>query len=73
MGHSDGALLALMAAAAASRLSNDESPHVVIDVHAGSPVQKGPVEAELVAQQQGAQQATGPLPIVLDSQSSAHR
>lgn len=73
MGHSDGALLALMAAAAASRLSNDESPHVVIDVHAGSPVQKGPVEAELVAQQQGPQQTTGPLPIVLDSQSSAHR
>ena len=73
MGHSDGALLALMAAAAASRLSNDEAPHVVIDVHAGSPVQKGPVEAELVAQQQGAQQTTGPLPVVLDSQSSAHR
>ena len=68
MGHSDGALLALMAAAAASRLSNDEAPHVVIDVHASSPVLRTPAEAELVAQQQGAQQTTGPLPLVLDSQ-----
>lgn len=66
MGHSDGALLALMAAAAASRLSNDKAPHVVIDVHATSPVQKTPAEAERVARHQGAQQTT--LPIVLDSQ-----
>lgn len=71
MGHSDGALLALMAAAAASRLSNDEAPHVVIDVHATSPVQKAPAEAELVAQHQAAQQTSGPLPIVLDSQPTS--
>ena len=68
MGHSDGALLALMAAAAASRLRTDKAPHVVIDVHASSPVQKTPVEAELVAQHQGTQQTTGPVPVVLDSQ-----
>lgn len=71
MGHSDGALLALMAAAAASRMTKDEPPHVVIDVHAGSPMQKGPVDAGAVAQQQGAQQTTDPLPIVLDSQPPA--
>lgn len=68
MGHADGALLALMAAAAASRLSKDESPHVVIEVHASSPVQRSPAEAEVGAQQQGPQQTTGPLPTVLDHQ-----
>lgn len=68
MGHADGALLALMAAAAASRLGKDESPHVVIEVHASSPVQRTPAEAGLGGQQQGPQQTTGPLPIVLDNQ-----
>ena len=50
------------------RASKGESPHVVIDVHANSPAQQGPVEAVLAAQQQGTQQTSGPLPIVLDSQ-----
>ena len=68
MGHSDGALLALIAAAAASRLSNDKASHVVIDVHASSPGQKIPAEAELVSQHQDAQQTTSTLPTVLDSQ-----
>ena len=71
MGHSDGALLALMAAAAASRMTKDEPPHVVIDVHASNPVQRGPTEARAAAQQQGAQQTTGPLPVVLDSQQAS--
>ncbi|DBA73057.1 TPA: hypothetical protein ACH3X2_009998 [Trebouxia sp. C0005] len=70
-GHSDGALLALMAAAAASRASKDEPPHVVIDVHASSPVQRSPAEALLAAQQQGPQQTTGPMPIVLEQQSQS--
>ena len=68
VGHSDGALLALMAAAAASRLSNQEAPHVMIDVHASSPVQKTPSDAELVLQHQGTQQPPVPLPVGLDSQ-----
>lgn len=68
MGHSDGALLALMAAAAASRLSKDKASHVVIDVHPSSPVQKTSAEADLVSQHQDAQQTTSPLPTVLDSQ-----
>ncbi|DBB10108.1 TPA: hypothetical protein ACH3X3_001692 [Trebouxia sp. C0006] len=70
-GHSDGALLALMAAAAASRASKDEPPHVVIDVHASSPVQRSPAEALLAAQQQGPHQTTGPMPIVLEQQSQS--
>ena len=70
MGHSDGALLALMAAAAASRITKDEPPHVVIDMHASTPVQRAPLEAELAAKQHayGAQQTSGPLPVVLGSQ-----
>ncbi|KAL3157447.1 hypothetical protein ABBQ32_011918 [Trebouxia sp. C0010 RCD-2024] len=66
MGHADGALLALMAAAAASRLSKDESPHVVIEMHASSPMQRSAAEGEVGAQQQSPQQTTGPLPLVLD-------
>lgn len=53
------------------RASKDETPHVVIDVHASSPVQRSPAEALLAAQQQGPQQTTGPMPIVLEQQSQS--
>ena len=71
MGHSDGALLALMAAAAASRITKDEPPHVVIDMHASSPAQRTVTEAELAAQQHGVQPTSGPMPAVLGSQQAS--
>ncbi len=53
------------------RASKSEPPHVVIDVHANSPVERSPAEALFAAQQQGPQQTTGPMPIVLETQTQS--
>lgn len=52
------------------RASNDEPPHVVIDVHADSPLQRGPAEAVVAVHQLGPHKTTAPLPIVLETQNA---